>query len=142
MEGALIMTDILIASHGHMASGIQSSLNILTGMGDQVKVIDAYIDDSDYTPKIEQFIQEAKKPAVIFTDLMGGSVNQKVTLKVGQIKDIFIVTQMNLAVIMAVLLDSEPLTKTHLQELIDQSQVKLVELEQPEDDESDNDFFE
>lgn len=136
------MTDILIASHGHMASGIQSSLNILTGMGDQVKVIDAYIDDSDYTPKIEQFIQEAKKPAVIFTDLMGGSVNQKVTLKVGQIKDIFIVTQMNLAVIMAVLLDSEPLTKTHLQELIDQSQVKLVELEQPEDDESDNDFFE
>ena len=33
------MTDILIASHGHFASGLQSSLDILTGMGKQVNVI-------------------------------------------------------------------------------------------------------
>ncbi|RVU71362.1 MULTISPECIES: PTS sugar transporter subunit IIA [Lactobacillus] len=135
------MTDILIASHGHMASGIQSSLNILTGMGDQVKVIDAYVDDSDYTPQIEQFIKEAKKPAVIFTDLLGGSVNQKVTLKASSEKDVFIVTQMNLAIIMAVLLDSEPLTKDHLQKLIKQSQVQLVELAEPATEESDDNFF-
>lgn len=102
------MTDILIASHGHFASGLQSSLDILTGMGKQVNVIDAYVDDSDYTPKIEEFIKSAKRPAVI----------------------------------MSVLLDSEPLTKTHLKDLIKQSQVELIELEnEKEKKESDNDFF-
>lgn len=136
------MTDILIASHGHFASGLQSSLDILTGMGKQVNVIDAYVDDSDYTPKIEEFIKSVKRPAVIFTDLKGGSVNQKVMLKAANEKDIFIVTQMNLAVIMSVLLDSEPLTKTHLKDLIKQSQVELIALEnEKEEKESDNDFF-
>lgn len=50
-------------------------------------------------------------------------------LKAANEKDIFIVTQMNLAVIMSVLLDSEPLTKTHLKDLIKQSQVELIALE-------------
>lgn len=137
------MTDILIASHGHFASGLQSSLEILTGMGNQVKVIDAYVDDSDYTPQIEEFIKSAKRPAVIFTDLKGGSVNQKVMLKAADQKDIFIVTQMNLAVIMSVLLDSEPLTKDHLKDLIKQSQVELLEMpEVKQEKETVNDFFE
>lgn len=134
------MKDILIASHGHMASGIQSSIEILTGMGDSIKVIDAYVDQTDYVPKINEFIKEAKRPAVIFTDLLGGSVNQKVTLAAAKEKDIFIVTQTNLAVIMSVLLDGEELTKEHLQELIAQSQVKLVELESSSEDDQD-DFF-
>lgn len=136
------MRDILIASHGHFASGLQSSLDILTGMGKQVKVIDAYVDDSDYTPKIEEFIKSAKRPAVIFTDLKGGSVNQKVMLEAANEKDIYIVTQMNLAIIMSVLLDSEPLTEEHLKDLIKQSQVELIEIKNDKkEQESDNDFF-
>ncbi|CCI82146.1 PTS sugar transporter subunit IIA [Lactobacillus hominis] len=136
------MTDILIASHGHFASGLQSSIEILTGMGKQVKVIDAYVDDTDYTPQIEEFIKSAKRPAVIFTDLKGGSVNQKVTLKVANEKSIFIVTQMNLAIIMSVLLDSEPLTREHLEELIKQSQVELLEMpEAKQEKETVDDFF-
>ena len=63
-------------------------------------------------------------------------------LKAANEKDIFIVTQMNLAVIMSVLLDSEPVTKTHVKDLIKQSQVELIELEnEKEEKESDNDFF-
>lgn len=138
------MTDILIASHGHFASGLKSSIEILTGMGDKVKTIDAYVDDTDYTPQIEDFIKNAQRPAVIFTDLKGGSVNQKVMLKVDHEKDIFIVTQMNLAVIMSVLLDSEPMTKPHLQDLIKQSQVELIDLtpkSAESNQEEDNDFF-
>lgn len=136
------MTDILIASHGHFASGLQSSMDILTGMGKQVKVIDAYVDDSDYTPRIEEFIKSAKRPAVIFTDLKGGSVNQKVMLEAANEKDIYIVTQMNLAIIMSVLLDSEPLTEEHLKDLIKQSQVELIEIKNDKkEQESDNDFF-
>lgn len=137
------MTDILIASHGHFASGLKSSVDILTGMGDKIKVIDAYVDNTDYTNKITDFIQNAKRPAVIFTDLMGGSVNQKVVLAAAKEKDIFVVTQTNLAIVMSVFLDSEELTQEHLQELIKQSQVELFKFDDRQsalkDDEAD--FF-
>lgn len=123
------MTDILIASHGHFASGLKSSIEILTGMSKKIKVIDAYVDKSDYIKQIDDFIAKSKRPAVIFTDLKGGSVNQKVVLRVAKEKDIFVVTQTNLAVVLAVLLDTEKLTKQHLQDLINQSQVELFQID-------------
>lgn len=123
------MTDILIASHGHFASGLNSSIEILTGMSKKIKVIDAYVDKSDYIKQIDDFIAKSKRPAVIFTDLKGGSVNQNVVLRVAKEKDIFVVTQTNLAVVLAVLLDTEKLTKKHLQDLIKQSQVELFQID-------------
>ncbi|KJY65894.1 PTS Man IIA [Lactobacillus helsingborgensis] len=135
------MTDILIASHGHFASGLKSSIDILTGMAKKIQVIDAYVDKSDYTKQITDFIQNAKRPAVIFTDLKGGSVNQKVVLKAAQEKDIFIVTQTNLAVVLAVFLDNEKLTKQHLQDLINQSQVELFQLNDGDESSTQEDEF-
>ncbi len=135
------MTDILIASHGHFASGLKSSIEILTGMAKKIQVIDAYVDKSDYTKQITDFIQNAKRPAVIFTDLKGGSVNQKVVLKAAQEKDIFIVTQTNLAVVLAVFLDNEKLTKEHLQDLINQSQVELFQLNDGDESSTQEDEF-
>lgn len=123
------MTDILIASHGHFASGLNSSIEILTGMSKKIKVIDAYVDKSDYIKQIDDFIAKSKRPAVIFTDLKGGSVNQNVVLRIAKEKDIFVVTQTNLAVVLAVLLDTEKLTKQHLQDLINQSQVELFQID-------------
>ena len=123
------MTDILIASHGHFASGLKSSIEILTGMSKKIKVIDAYVDKSDYIKQIDDFIAKSKRPAVIFTDLKGGSVNQNVVLRVAKEKDIFVVTQTNLAVVLAVILDTEKLTKQHLQDLINQSQVELFQID-------------
>ncbi|MCT6853592.1 MAG: PTS fructose transporter subunit IIA [Lactobacillus panisapium] len=128
------MTDILVASHGHFASGLKSSIDILTGMGNQVKTIDAYVDQTDYTDQINDFIKTAKRPAVIFTDLKGGSVNQKVVLKAASEKDIYVITQTNLAIVMAVLLDSEKLTENHLEELIQQSQVELFKVDKENKD--------
>lgn len=135
------MTDILIASHGHFASGLKSSIDILTGMAKKIQVINAYVDKSDYTKQITDFIQNAKRPAVIFTDLKGGSVNQKVVLKAAQEKDIFIVTQTNLAVVLAVFLDNEKLTKEHLQDLINQSQVELFQLNDGDESSTQEDEF-
>ncbi|BDR56964.1 PTS sugar transporter subunit IIA [Xylocopilactobacillus apis] len=134
------MTSILVASHGHMASGIQSSIDILTGRGDEIKTIDAYVDQHDYIPEIKEFIAKSSKPCVIFTDLEGGSVNQKVVIEAAERENVFIVTQANLAVVLSVLLDGEKLTSEHLDELIKESQVKRVQI-QESDDESDDDFF-
>lgn len=135
------MTEILIASHGHMASGMKSSIEILTGLGAKIVAVDAYVDESDYLPQIREFVKNATSPAVIFTDLLGGSVNQKVILEAGNKPNIFIVSQMNLAIVMAVLLDTEELTTQRLQELIKQSQVQLVTTKLDNSQTDDEDFF-
>ncbi|HJE15910.1 MAG TPA: PTS fructose transporter subunit IIA [Lapidilactobacillus dextrinicus] len=135
------MLSILVASHGKFASGLKSSVEILTGMGSRLTTIDAYLDDRDYTQDIKRFIETAERPAIIFTDLLGGSVNQKVVLAAAKQKNIYIVTQMNLAIILAVLLDSEPFSVQHLDELITESQVKRVEVFSDNKDEDMQDFF-
>ncbi|APX72951.1 PTS sugar transporter subunit IIA [Companilactobacillus allii] len=135
------MKKILIASHGHLASGIKSSLQILTGMTDQITTIDAYVDEHDYVADIKQYVKEIDgKPAIIFTDLFGGSVNQKVMLEVMEHNNIFVVSGTNLPIVLSVLLDEQELTREHLQELIDLSQVQLVEVK-PNDDISDDSFL-
>lgn len=50
------MKKVLVASHGHLASGIRSSIEILTGMADMVEAVDCYVDDSDFAPRIQAFI--------------------------------------------------------------------------------------
>ncbi|WP_461226209.1 PTS sugar transporter subunit IIA [Lacticaseibacillus suihuaensis] len=135
------MTSLMIASHGHLASGMQSALQLLTGLGKRVTVLDAYVDQSDDRPQIAAFVAQASRPAVIFTDLYGGSVNQDVVRAVGDTPDVFVVSQVNLAVVLAVLLDSEPLDAARLDALIAQSQVKRVTLAASGDGGSTADFF-
>lgn len=73
-----------MATHGKLADGFQSSLNILADKGKSIEVINAYVTDEDYTPKITEFVQgiQQDEQAIIFTDLFGGSVNQKVVAEV------------------------------------------------------------
>ena len=72
----------LIASHGNLAKGFQSSLDILD-KGKEAAVINAYVTPEDYTPIIQTFLQSlgAEEQAIILTDLYGGSVNQKLFKK-------------------------------------------------------------
>lgn len=137
------MNKILIASHGHLASGVQSSLEILTGMGNKVTVIDAYVDDHDYVPDIRKFIDELDgQTGIIFTDLFGGSVNQKVMLEVADHENVFVITGTNLPIVLSVVLEGEEITKAKLEELIAASQVQLVEEPKDDTDLSDDSFLE
>ena len=137
----------LIATHGKLASGFQSSLNILTGKGDDVSVIDAYLDNSDYTPKIDAFIDSVgeDEQAVIFTDLYGGSVNQKVVSRLAtkSKKGIFLIANSNLAIILSIILQPEgtKLTDDIINQAITESAIKPVKLETTDVSESDDDFF-
>ena len=46
------MKKILVVSHGYLADGIKSSVGILTGNQDLITAVNAYVDESDYTPRI------------------------------------------------------------------------------------------
>lgn len=135
----------LIGSHGKLASGLQSSIDILTGEGQEIQTIDAYIDDSDYTKSIVEFIDEIApdEQGLIFTDLLGGSVNQKMATAVMNSwkNNVFLITNSNLATLLSLLFlkPEEELTKEEIVTVINESQVQLVDLSFKAS--SEDDFF-
>lgn len=130
----------LIATHGQFASGLQNSLNVLTGSGDNVQVIDAYVTDDDYTPNVQQFIQEVSEDSqgIVFTDLYGGSVNQKIAAEImtsGK-DNIMLVSNSNLAIILSIMFHENTgmLSKEDILAAIQESQVQLVSTTIEEED--------
>lgn len=125
---------ILIATHGHLASGLKSAIGVLAGEPCEIKTIDAYTDDEpgDYTPKIDAFIASVGEDdqGFIFTDILSGSVNQRVVRAnpFGN-PNITLVTGTNLMVVLGVALDPRIVTREVLQEIIGQSNVEIVEPE-------------
>lgn len=138
----------LIASHGKLAAGLQSSLEILASKGKDVEIINAYLTEEDYTPQITAFTNsvQADEQGVIFTDLFGGSVNQKVVNQVlaAEKENIFVISNTNLAIVLSLLLSPEDtFTIESITAAIRDGQVTLVSLALPTDkaDEDLNAFF-
>ena len=114
------MKRILVASHGYLADGIKSSVGILTGNQDLITAVNAYVDESDYTASIQEFIDsvEPDDDAVIFTDIYGGSVFQKVMLMEPEKKGIVHVTGFNLAAVIDTLIRTDPITPELMDEIV------------------------
>lgn len=75
------MNKILLASHGYLAQGMKSSLEILMGANDRIECLCAYVDDDtrDVAALIDAWM-DAKDPAdtwFVVTDIFGGSVNNE-----------------------------------------------------------------
>lgn len=135
----------LIASHGELANGIKSSLDILANKGNEIEVINAYITDEDYTPQIVNFIKSIgdDEQGVIFTDLFGGSINQKSVTEVltNKNKNVFIISNVNLAIVLSLLFSVEDVfSEEYIKKSIVESQVTLVSTKISNDD-SEEDFF-
>ncbi len=143
------MRKILIITHGHFASGLLSSLKILIGEQANVQAIDAYVDDSDDTSAIKDFYAgiAEKDQGIVFTDIYGGSVNQKVVALYPQAqKNIFIITGVNLPILLEVILGADPFDKEHLQKMIELSRIQLLDKDAiyemgKSQSENENDFF-
>lgn len=141
------MKKVLVASHGHLASGIRSSIEILTGMADMVEAVDCYVDDSDFTPRIQAFIDSVgpEDEAIIFTDIYGGSVFQKVVLMEPEKRGIVHVTGMNLGLVIETLLGAEPVTADSIKQSVELARVTMQVVEPPskaaDNEGSDGDFF-
>ena len=126
-----LVRKVLIATHGYLADGIKNTVGILTGKEGCITCVDAYVDESDYTPLIQSFIDgvEPEDEAVIFTDLYGGSVNQRVVqLKPPEKTNLFLITGFNLPVVLGVVLSDEPITGECLDEIVGHSAKQLLRL--------------
>lgn len=136
------MRKYIIVSHKRFAEGLKSTLDFFTRMGDQITAISAYEHGKNNFPEEElrQVIAETDEggQVIIMTDLLGGSVNQHANGYAG--KDVFVVTGVNLALAMALVLSpEEQLTAEDIERSIEtaRSQMVLMNTYQPEHDGTD-----
>lgn len=65
------MTKFFLSSHGHLASGLASSLDILLGGHDRVTVFDAYVDEKSLNDALDAFFQTVgeKDQVILLSDM-------------------------------------------------------------------------
>lgn len=120
------MKQILIATHGKMASGIHYTAELIVGKMAEITTIDAYVTPEDNVEKKfeEYFAQHENDRIFVFTDLMGGSVNQKL-LGYSQKENVTLITGTNLPVLMQVMMADDDVTEDEIREFIDDAREEL-----------------
>ena len=73
------MLKLLLGSHGHFASGMQTAIEILSGKQHNLTIIDAYVDNRNIDEELKNYFDSLsdEDQVVMLSDLYGGSVNQK-----------------------------------------------------------------
>ena len=134
---------IFLSTHGKMASGLKSSLEILGGDTDIITVFDAHLPGSTETveEKAEQFFAQCdeNETKLLLTDLYGGSVNQSLMKYVDR-PNTFLLSGVNLVLLFELALVPQEYTKEELLSVIETAKegIKIVEIIQHEAEE---DFF-
>ncbi|MEZ2337871.1 PTS sugar transporter subunit IIA [Mucilaginibacter sp. RCC_168] len=100
------MRKFLIATHGAFAKGIKSSLDMIIGETDNVFLIQAYLDDNiNVEEELAAVLTHitVDDELVIFTDLLGGSVNN-IMIREALKQNIHIVSGFNLPLLIEVIM--------------------------------------
>lgn len=138
------MKKILIATHGNLASGAKSTLEFLVGNIVDITCIDAYVDpDENLIDILENYFSkiDADDEVIVFTDIKGGSVNQKI-IQYAMKPNIFLITGFNLPILLELAIMDKKITVESLEEMIDicKNQLELIKIDMKR--ESDDDFLE
>lgn len=142
-KGVEDMTKFAIATHGNLSKGIQSTLEFFIP-NEEIVYLAAYVEDElPIEEQLAAFIRSLadEELAVIFTDIFGGSVNQKAILEVGMNENVFIVAGFNVPVILEILLNKNDLSKEKVKQLVESSKEAMVLVDLDLSEENEEDFF-
>lgn len=137
------MRKYIIATHGYMAYGMNTTLNMLIGEAENLTIINAYTDEcKDPVPVFEKIIAEnPKDDIVIMTDLFGGSVNNNALRLTGN-KNVHVVTGINLAAVISIVMSDPGMdTRKMISEAVAGAKDMIIycnELAENAEDEEDN----
>ena len=115
------MYKILLLSHGRFCEGALDTLKIFLPDTDFVTAIPFYTQGVNGDELLEDYIASiaADDVVLVFTDLLTGSVNQKVMQGLGQLPNVLVVTGFNLpALFEAATLDEDSATPEQLRALL------------------------
>lgn len=121
------MRKVLIATHGKMASGVKYTAELILGEMAEITTIDAYVDpEADVEKQMEAFFAAAPagEQVFVFTDLQGGSVNQKL-LKYTENPDVMLITGFNLALPVQMLMTEERVGREEVLEMLEEARQEM-----------------
>ncbi len=125
------MKRILLCTHGDFAIGIKDSVDLICGMGDSIETICVKPEDSIDTVKnsISKFIEKFDKEdnIIIFTDILGGSPTQAAFHFIKPESNTFVVSGLNLGLLLEVVLNDSEDTRKLLIESIESSK-QMIQL--------------
>lgn len=135
------MKKIFLSSHGRMASGMKSSVDILLGNSENITVFDAYIDQRSVTEQLEQFYEAVtdQDQVLLLSDIHCGSVNQAMYSYLNR-PDTTVITGINLSLVLE-LVSREHITQEELNEIITLSREMLHVVREDSEPENDEDFY-
>ena len=114
------MRKYILATHGQMAYGMNTTLNMLIGEQENLTIINAYTEEcKDPVPEFEKIIEEnPDDDIIIMTDLFGGSVNNNAMLMTKH-QRVHVVTGINLAIVISIVMsDSSTPTAGMIREAV------------------------
>lgn len=119
---------IIIATHGELAKGFVSALNIIVGNTEKIETICGYLTAdfnlSEEIEKIMKTIDFQTTDVIVCTDLMGGSVNNEFVKYLGQYP-FHLITNINLAFLVDLLLTANQVTAEQLIEKVQDEMVSV-----------------
>lgn len=137
------MRHYVIASHGGFSKGIYESIKIIIGEQAGVDIITAFIDGKN---DIEALVSGTlgKIPSsdeiIVCTDVFGGSVNTEFMKQLKTRKNLYLITGMNLPLLMQLFLSAEENTERMILDIVNSEDTRvkycnsMIEAEDVEDD--------
>lgn len=119
----------LIATHGRLAGGVKSSLDIITGAMDSIFLIEAYVDENrsleDDIKAVLEHVSENDE-LIVFSDIMGGSVTNQI-LQYALQANVHVVSGFNLPLIIEIILaDVDTPAEEVIAEAIENAKQQMV----------------
>ena len=122
------MKRIIIASHASLAKGFCDALKLITGETENIYYINAFTDNFNPQEDLVSLLDSFSSDDSIFvlTELMGGSVNQFVSLLARE-RHFTLITGINLGLVLEIALkDEESLTDEAIREIIKKCRCDLT----------------
>ena len=137
------MRHYVIASHGGFSKGIYESIKIIIGEQTGVDIITAFIDGkNDIEALVSGTLEKisSSDEIIVCTDVIRGSVNTEFMKQLKTYKNLYLITGMNLPLLMQLFLSTEENTERMILDIVnsEDTHVKycnlLIETEDVEDD--------
>lgn len=133
------MKKILIITHSLMAKGIKETAEFLAG-SQNIDFACCFTDIKNPDEYLDEYLKNLNKDdkLIIFTDLKGGSVNQKASMRLKE-DNFYLITGVNLPIILEVLFtNEESINKDYLKGLIEKAKEEIVLMNELINNESEN----
>lgn len=137
------MRQYILASHGGFSKGIYESIKIIVGEQPNVHIVSAFIDgNNDLEILVNEVLQKMNEEdeIIVCSDVFGGSVNNEFMKQLGKSKNLYLITGMNLPLLMQLFLSVEEDTEKMIKDIVysDDTKVKycneMIKLSNNEED--------